>query len=74
MILELTTEIEFLQPRCIKSGEEHVVDDENVHGHVLLEVGDDGLARLLIFLVMENKLCTKSVAGCYAELRLHFVD
>ena len=53
VVLQFSTEIQTFQSGCVKSGKEHIEDNEQVDGHVLLEVLDDLLACLLVVAVVE---------------------
>ena len=69
MVFELSTEIQAFQAWRIKSCQEHIEDNEQVNGHVLLEVLDDLLASLLVVAVVENqaysqKFLLGSIHGC----------
>ena len=55
MVFELSAEIQAFQSWGVKSCKEHIEDNEQVDGHVLLEVLDDLLASLLVVAVVENQ-------------------
>ena len=54
VVFEFTTEIQAFESWCIKSGEEHVENDEHIYGHVFLEVLDYLLSSLFVLVVVQD--------------------
>ena len=55
MPVQLAAEVELLQPRRVKAGQEHVVDDQEIDGLLLLILFNRPLAFKLVALVMEDQ-------------------
>ena len=57
MVFQLSAEIQPFQPRSIKSGQEHIENDQYVNGHILLEILDDLLSGVLIITIVQYQSC-----------------
>ena len=55
MSVQLAAEVEFLQPRRVKTGQQHVVDDQEIDGLFLLVLFDRDLAVKLVAFVVEDQ-------------------
>ena len=58
MPVQFAAEVQFLEPGRIKTGEEHIVDNQEIDGFLLLELVDENLAGLFVTLVVEDKFCS----------------
>ena len=76
VVFELTTEVKAFQSGRIKTGEQHIENDKDVDGHILLEVLDNLFACLLVLRVMEDKsgLHIQSVLACLIQFILNFIE
>ena len=55
MSVQLAAEVEFLEPRRVKTGQQHVVDDQEIDGLFLLVLFDRDLAFKLVAFVVEDQ-------------------